>query len=223
MTSTHIRPARGSIRQALTSARTKSSAAARISVMRRTAAATESARGARASRIPAPETSGSGSRPTPRRGDVAAPPPTGEAPRLSARHDELQLRGGGMESIPRPSGLVTFAGVLALMIGAFTAIAGLAGIFVDDQVNRQAGELLFGIGISVWGWITLAVGVVQVVIGVLIIQRQPAGLLLGIGWAVVSGTLTVFAIFSYPFFSVVVIGIDIIVIWALLAHADEFA
>jgi hypothetical protein len=126
-----------------------------------------------------------------------------------------------VETVPR-SGFVTFAGVLAIVIGFFNAIAGIAAIAEDDTLEAQAHETLFGVDYTTWGWFWLILGVVQIAIGGLILTRHPTGLLLGVVWASISMILTVFVIFVYPFWALAVIGINILIIWGLLDNAEEF-
>ena len=124
-------------------------------------------------------------------------------------------------TVPR-SGFVTFAGVLAVVIGFFNGIAGIAAISKDDSLEASAHEVLFGIDYTTWGWFWLVLGIVQIGVGGLILARHPSGLLLGVVWASLSLILTVFVIFVYPFWALAVIGINILIIWGLLDHADEF-
>jgi hypothetical protein len=120
------------------------------------------------------------------------------------------------------SAFVTFAGVLAVVIGFFTGISGIAAISEDDTLQAAAHETLFGVDYTTWGWFWLVLGIVQVIIGGLILARHPSGLLLGVVWASLSLTLTVFVIFVYPFWALAVIGLDILIIWGLLDNAEEF-
>jgi hypothetical protein len=61
----------------------------------------------------------------------------------------------------------------------------------DDTVAAQAQEVLYGIDLTAWGWFWLIVGLVQVVTGVLILQRNMWGLWLGVGIACASALMTV--------------------------------
>ena len=122
----------------------------------------------------------------------------------------------------RRSSFVTFAGVLAVVVGFFNGIAGIAAISKDDSLEASAHEVLFGIDYTTWGWFWLILGIVQIGVGGLILARHPSGLLLGVVWASLSLILTVFVIFVYPFWAFAVIGINILIIWGLLDNADEF-
>jgi hypothetical protein len=123
---------------------------------------------------------------------------------------------------PPRSGIVTFAGVLAILIGAYNAVGGIAAIAEDDR-TEAVSEVLFGIDITVWGWVWLILGVIQIIVGALILNRSAVGLMLGVVWASIGAVMTVFVIFSYPFWSLIVLAIQVIIIWGLLEHADEFS
>jgi hypothetical protein len=120
------------------------------------------------------------------------------------------------------SGIVTFAGVLAIVIGAYNAIGGIAAIAEDDR-TEAAAEVLFDVDITVWGWIWLGLGIVQMIVGGLILARHASGLLLGVIWASIGAVLTVFVIFTYPIWALIVLAIQVIIIYGLLEHADEFS
>jgi hypothetical protein len=121
----------------------------------------------------------------------------------------------------RRSGLITFAGVLALMIGAFNMISGIAAI-TEDDVTKEAAAVLFDVNVETWGWVWLVLGALQLSTGALIILRHPFGLWGGVTWAVLGATLTAFVIFVYPLWAVLVCAIDVVLLFLLLDHADEF-
>ncbi len=121
----------------------------------------------------------------------------------------------------RRSGFVTFVGVIALVIGVYNAVGGIAAIAKDDRTEAVA-KVLFDIDISVWGWIWLVLGVVQILIGGLILTRHPTGLVLGVTWAAITAAMTVFVIFVYPIWALIILGVDILIIWGLIENADEF-
>jgi hypothetical protein len=86
----------------------------------------------------------------------------------------------------RRSGWVTFAGIVALAAGGYNALSGLAAVTDDDTLASRATEVLYGIDLTAWGWFWLLVGVAQLLTGVLILRRIPAGLWLGAGFAFLS-------------------------------------
>jgi hypothetical protein len=122
----------------------------------------------------------------------------------------------------RRAGWVTFAGVVGLVVGGYNALSGIAAIADDDTVTSQAKDVLFGINLTAWGWFWLIVGLMQLVAGVLILQRNEWGRWLGISIAGVSALITVFIIFVFPLWSIAVLTLDLLVLYALITQVDEF-
>ena len=122
---------------------------------------------------------------------------------------------------PLRSGWVTFTGLLAGIVAVYNILSGIAAISKDDQTERL-GEALYGVNITAWGWFWLLIGIVQLVTAYLIYIRHPLGQMLGLLWAFISASLSVFVIFVAPIWALVVLGLDILVIWALVGNTEEF-
>jgi hypothetical protein len=120
------------------------------------------------------------------------------------------------------SGWVTFAAIVALVAGAYSALSGLSTLTTDYPVIEQAHDVLFNINVDTWGWFWLIVGAAQMLTGFLLFARNPWGLWMGILFAIVSATLAVFAIFAWPLWAFSVLVLDILVIYGLTTHAEEF-
>jgi hypothetical protein len=118
------------------------------------------------------------------------------------------------------TGLTTLAAFGAGLIGLWNLLSGIAAVAKDDT-TEAIGEVLFGLDISTWGWFWIVVGVVQIVTAVLIFQRSTVGQVIGIGWATISATLAVFVVFVAPIWALTVVGLNMMVIWAL-ASDDDF-
>ncbi|MFF7254078.1 DUF7144 family membrane protein [Streptomyces microflavus] len=120
------------------------------------------------------------------------------------------------------TGGVLFAGVLMLCQGVVAALQGIAALS-DSDVYGTVGDYAYRFSLTSWGWIHLAVGLCAAITG--------AGLLKGAGWARVTGiviaSLALFAQFLFlpyaPVWSVLMIGVDIFVIWALSAYRPPAA
>ncbi len=126
------------------------------------------------------------------------------------------------DQLARRSGWVTFAAVVALLAGAYNVLTGIAAISNDDTLATATKEVLYGLNLNVWGWSTLITGALQILAGVLILQRKEWGLALGVALAGLSAVITVFVIFVFPLWSIAVLSLDALVIYALLVRADEF-
>jgi hypothetical protein len=122
---------------------------------------------------------------------------------------------------PMRSGWVTFTGLLAGIVAVYNILSGIAAIAEDDR-TEALNEVLYDVDITAWGWFWLILGIVQLITAGLILARNPIGQMLGLLWAFIGAALSVFTIFVAPFWSLVVLGVNILVIWALTSHTEEF-
>jgi hypothetical protein len=127
-----------------------------------------------------------------------------------------------VDNVSQRSGWVTFAGVMALLAGGYNGLSGIAALADDDTLAAQAEEVLYGIDLTAWGWFWLIVGVVQLITGVLILQRNAWGFWLGVTFAGLSALLTVIVMFVFPLWALAVLVIDFLVLYGLLTQSDEF-
>jgi hypothetical protein len=119
------------------------------------------------------------------------------------------------------SGWVTFAAVIAGIVGVYNVLSGIAAIAEDDSTERL-GEVLYGVNITAWGWFWLILGIGQLVVAWLIYARHPLGQMLGLLWAFIVASLSVFTIFVAPAYSVAILAVNVLIIWALVTHSEEF-
>jgi hypothetical protein len=120
---------------------------------------------------------------------------------------------GGPES-GWAAGGITFAAVMLLMIGTFQAIAGLVAIF-DDDFYVVTANYTFDLDTSGWGWIHLLIGVALVATGFGLFSRSTWAGVTAIVLAMLSAIANFFFIPYYPFWSILVIALNVWVIWAL--------
>jgi hypothetical protein len=120
------------------------------------------------------------------------------------------------------SGWITFAGVMAVLAGGYNTLSGIAALSDDDTLAAQAKDVLYGVDLTAWGWFWLLVGLAQILTAVLIFQRRPLGLWLGVGFAGLSAMLTVIVMFVFPLWALAVLTIDMLVLFGLLTQSDEF-
>ena len=119
-------------------------------------------------------------------------------------------------------GWVVFAGTMAVIVGIFTAIQGLVALFDDQYFVVAKGELLL-LDFTAWGWIHLLVGLILVLVGFGIIRGAPWGLVAGVVLAGVNAILQLGFLAAYPVWSILIIALDVVVIYALIVHGREMA
>jgi hypothetical protein len=118
------------------------------------------------------------------------------------------------------AGFTMFAAVIMIMAGVFQALQGLVGIF-ENEFYVPTRNYLFQFDATTWGWTHLILG--------LIVAFAGWGLLSGRTWARVAAiTLAVLSAIAnfafipyYPFWSLLIITLDIFVIWAVAAHGGD--
>ena len=111
-------------------------------------------------------------------------------------------------------GGIVFAATVLTIIGVFQIIAGLVAIF-DDDFYVVAANYTFDLDTSAWGWVHLLLGILLVATGWGLFSRQAWAGVTAIMLASLSAIVNFFFIPYYPFWSILVIALDIWVIWAL--------
>jgi hypothetical protein len=115
------------------------------------------------------------------------------------------------------AGVVMFAAIMLMMGGGFQVLAGLAAIF-ENEFFVVTPEYLYKFDATVWGWIHLLLGVVVGLAGWRLLSGQTWARVVGVTVAVLSAITNFLFIPYYPVWSLLVIAIDVLVIWALTVH-----
>jgi hypothetical protein len=120
------------------------------------------------------------------------------------------------------SGVISFASILMIMTGSLQALAGLIAIF-GGEFYVATEDYLFQFDTTTWGWIHLLLGAVVFLAGFGVLFGQTWARAVGITLAVVSSIAFFLFVPYYPFWSLLIIALNVLVIWALAAHggADE--
>jgi hypothetical protein len=119
------------------------------------------------------------------------------------------------------AGWAVFAGVMLVIVGAFQAIDGLVALFKDEIYLVRPNGLVVNVDYTAWGWVHLILGLVLVAAGAAIFSGRVWGRTLGVIAAIISAVLNFAYIGAYPVWSILIIAIDVLVIYALIAHGGE--
>jgi hypothetical protein len=119
----------------------------------------------------------------------------------------------------RRTGWVTYAGIVFLVGTAFNAINGVTMLARGDFFD--ATGLPFG-DLRTWGWVFVALAIVQLVVGVLILRLSPAGRVAGIVLSAISLIVWFLAMRTYPFWAVIDMVFYVLVIYGLVVYEEEF-
>ena len=116
---------------------------------------------------------------------------------------------------------VIFAGVIMAMIGSFHVIAGLVALFNDEYYVTSSSGLVLTFDYTAWGWGHLLYGLLVAAAGCGAIVGQTWARMVGVVLAALSAVVNMVFIAAYPLWSIIIITLDVIVIYALIVHGRE--
>jgi hypothetical protein len=119
------------------------------------------------------------------------------------------------------TGWVMFAGTMMIMVGAFHALAGFVALFEDDYFVTTSSGLLISVDYTPWGWAHLAIGALVAGAGVAVFFGQVWARVIGVVLAALSALANMVFIAAYPLWSIVIIALDVVVIYALVVHGRD--
>ncbi|HET6502037.1 MAG TPA: hypothetical protein VFG87_14875 [Amycolatopsis sp.] len=136
---------------------------------------------------------------------------------------------GGIRSTPSEQGYgvgsawagwIYFAGAMMILLGLFNAIEGLVALFRPHYyVVGPNGLLVFSL--TGWGWIHLIIGILAVLAGLAVFTGALWARITGVVLAVINAIAQLAFLSAYPVWAAIVIALDVVVIWALIAHGSE--
>jgi hypothetical protein len=115
------------------------------------------------------------------------------------------------------TGWSMFAGVFLAIAGLFNAIDGLVALLQKEYFDEAA---LVYENLQVFGWAFLIIGAIQLVAGWLVIDRSSAGRWVGLFIAVISMMVSFLAVGAYPWWALITIFVNGVVIMGLTARWD---
>lgn len=117
-------------------------------------------------------------------------------------------------------GWIGFASLMMMLAGVFHIIAGFVALFQED-VYIAAPSSLWVFDYSQWGWIHILGGFLALVAAGSLMQGKLFGRTLVILVAMASAIANMAFVPVYPVWSLLIITIDVLVIWAVAVHGGE--
>ncbi len=118
-------------------------------------------------------------------------------------------------------GWIAFAGTMMMLLGSFHIIEGLVALFRDQYFLVGKSGLVVTVDYTTWGWVHLIAGIVVFGAGIAVFTGTIWARVVGVLVAMVSAILNISFLAAYPMWAAIMIGIDILVIWALIVHGHE--
>ena len=126
---------------------------------------------------------------------------------------------GGHRAEGQGYGLVLFASVLLVILGCFNLIYGIAAI-ANSHVFVANAHYVFG-DLRTWGWITLIIGVLQLIAAAGVVMGNQLARWYGLVVLGLSAIDMMFFIPAYPFWALTILAVDIVAIYGLCAYGSR--
>lgn len=148
-----------------------------------------------------------------RGGEATAPPEGGvTAARRSAEAETTR---------PTGAGWMTYAGAVLITVGVFEGIWGLTALLRTTYFVVPSTGLVVAFNYTAWGWVHVALAVLLVLTGLAVLAGQRWARYVGICLAALGMVANFLTLAAFPFWSLVMIAIDVLVIYALAVHGRE--
>ena len=120
------------------------------------------------------------------------------------------------------AGWAYFAAAILFVNGMFSTTQGLVLLIGPENYHSANvnGELVL-FNLVGWGWWNLILGVLLMIAASALFAGATWARVVAVIFAVISATLQLLLIPVQPFWSLIVIAIDVIVIFAIVVHGDE--
>jgi hypothetical protein len=120
----------------------------------------------------------------------------------------------------RWTGWIAFAGILMIIGGMLQGFYGLVAILNDEWVVWGNTGAVY-LDITQWGWVHLVWGVIMVLAGLGVMSGNVLARTLGVILAAITAVVNFMFIPVYPLWSIIVVVVAIVVIYALVAHGRD--
>ena len=148
------------------------------------------------------------------------PPQTRGQEERTAKHATPR----GEATAPQPTGWVgwiVFASVMMILVGTFQVVIGLTSLFKSGYYVVPSQDLLVNVNFTAWGWTHIVLGALAVAAAFGLLAGQMWARVVGIAMAVVSAVVNMAFIAAYPLWSIMVITLDVLVVYAISMHGKE--
>lgn len=112
------------------------------------------------------------------------------------------------------SGLMLFAAAMLLTVGLFQVLQAIAAL-AEGEILVRGPEYTYHFDLTTWGWTHLLIGAVLLAVGGFLFTGATWARWAGIAVAVLAMAANFMWLPYYPFWALVLIGLNVAVIWAL--------
>jgi hypothetical protein len=118
-------------------------------------------------------------------------------------------------------GWVGFAGFILILNGAFSVIQGIVALIGSNYYYVVTNGSLILLDLTGWGWWNLIIGVVLVLTGLALFTGATWARIVAVIAASLSAIGQLLLVPAQPWWALIVIAIDVLVIYAVTAHGRD--
>jgi hypothetical protein len=115
--------------------------------------------------------------------------------------------------------MVVFAASLLGVAGTFNVIDGIAAV-ARSHVFIASARYVIG-DLRTWGWVALILGVLQLLAMLGVLAGNQAARWFGVAVIGLNAIAQMFFIPAYPFWSLMIVAVDVVALWGLCAHGSR--
>jgi hypothetical protein len=118
-------------------------------------------------------------------------------------------------------GWVVFVSILLFAAGLITVLQGLVALFDEAFYSTSPSGLAVGADYQVWGVALLVVGAALLAGGFGVLTGRSWGRMIGVVAAAINALVNLAFASAYPYWTVLVVSLDVLTIYALVIHGGE--
>jgi hypothetical protein len=149
--------------------------------------------------------------------------PSGRGERSASLAQEAKMTSATMKPSSRRRteghGLILFASVLLLVLACLNLIDGI-GAVARSHVFIGSAHYVFG-DLRTWGWITLILGALQLLVAAGVLAGNQLARWFAVAVVGLNAIGQMFFIPAYPFWSLVIIAVDVVALYGLCAYGGR--
>jgi len=115
--------------------------------------------------------------------------------------------------------MIVFAVALLVTVGFFNLIDGIAAI-ANSHVFIANAHYVVG-DLRVWGWVVLILGTLQIIAAIAVLAGSQAARWFAVVVIGLNAIGQMLFIPAYPFWSLLIIAVDIVALWGLCAYGSR--
>lgn len=118
-------------------------------------------------------------------------------------------------------GWIAFASLLLYISGFFSIFTGFIALFKHTVFYHAASDTFYVLNYSQWGWVHIGVGLLALIAAASLAKGNYFGRTVAVVLAVISLLANMAFVPIYPLWSIIIMIVDVLVIYAVTVHGKE--